>query len=213
MTDIGAVIATPPPAPVKPGYLTTEFWLKVVALVLTALYASGAIPTSGTAATVAAIAATILGALGYTVARTFLKNGTVVAAAALMLLCAGTQLGCATVKSDAKLASRAVRDCTRLQGPKLVAAIATLAVTVAAQELQLGKPDWDALASEALADASDIKACSIAEYKAAKQRADAASGAVALRALLVEPDPLDVAITKLHIGRGVEIYKTTGGDV
>lgn len=65
---------TPPePTPTKPGYLTTEFWLKLAAIVLTTLFASGVIPTTGTAATVAAIAATMLGALGYTVSRTFLK--------------------------------------------------------------------------------------------------------------------------------------------
>lgn len=59
---------------VTPGYLTTEFWLKVAAFVLTALYASGVIPTTGTVATIAAIAATMLGALGYTVSRTFVKT-------------------------------------------------------------------------------------------------------------------------------------------
>lgn len=63
------------PAPVKPGYQTTEFWLKIAAIVLTALFASGAIPTSGPLATVTAIAATMLGALGYTVSRTFAKTG------------------------------------------------------------------------------------------------------------------------------------------
>jgi hypothetical protein len=59
-----------PTPPAKPGYLTTEFWLKVAAFVMTALYASGVIPTTGTVAT---IAATMLGALGYTVSRTFVK--------------------------------------------------------------------------------------------------------------------------------------------
>lgn len=65
--------SVPVPAPVKPGYLTTEFWLKVAATALTALFASGAIPTTGTAATVTAIIATMLGALGYTVSRTMAK--------------------------------------------------------------------------------------------------------------------------------------------
>jgi hypothetical protein len=68
-------MSDPDPTPVKPGYQTTEFWLKCAALVLTALFASGIIPTSGTVATVAAIAATMLGALGYTVSRTMLKSG------------------------------------------------------------------------------------------------------------------------------------------
>jgi hypothetical protein len=69
MTDVAA--PTPPAA--KPGYKTTEFWLKLVALLLTALYASGIIPTGGPAAQVAAIAATILGAVGYTVGRSLVK--------------------------------------------------------------------------------------------------------------------------------------------
>lgn len=57
-----------------PGYKTSEFWLKILAFVLTALYASGVVPTSGPLAQAMAIGATILGALGYTVARTMLKT-------------------------------------------------------------------------------------------------------------------------------------------
>lgn len=69
ITEIG----TPPP--VKPGWQTSEFRLGVAAFALTALYASGVIPTSGPWASVAAIAATILGSLGYTVSRTLVKVG------------------------------------------------------------------------------------------------------------------------------------------
>lgn len=58
---------------IEPGWRSTELWLKVAAMLLTALYASGVIPTGGPAATVAAIAATMLGALGYTVARSYVK--------------------------------------------------------------------------------------------------------------------------------------------
>lgn len=77
MTDIPqqlptvAVVAAPA---VKPGYKTTEFWLKLAAIAMTALFASGAIPTTGTAATMTAIIATMLGALGYTVSRTMVKS-------------------------------------------------------------------------------------------------------------------------------------------
>ena len=76
MTD--TVIVTPPAAPSpapKPGYTTSEFWLHLAALLLTAFYAAGVIPTSGSVAQVAAMAATLLGAVGYSVARTVLKNG------------------------------------------------------------------------------------------------------------------------------------------
>ncbi len=57
----------------KPGFKTSEFWLKLAAMVLTAIYASGAL-TGNTALAVAGIAATILGALGYTVSRTIVKS-------------------------------------------------------------------------------------------------------------------------------------------
>lgn len=62
-------------APPKPGFQTSEFWLKIAAFVLTALFASGVIPTSGPVAQVTAIAATMLGALGYTVSRSWVKQG------------------------------------------------------------------------------------------------------------------------------------------
>lgn len=65
-SDLGAT------DPAKPGFKTSEFWLKVAAMVLTAAYASGAL-TSNTALAIAGIAATILGALGYTVSRTMIK--------------------------------------------------------------------------------------------------------------------------------------------
>ena len=63
---------TTTPAVTK-GYRTTEFWLKLAAIALTALYASGAL-TSNTSLAVAGIAATILGSLGYTVSRTLVKK-------------------------------------------------------------------------------------------------------------------------------------------
>jgi hypothetical protein len=46
--------------------------MKLAALLLTALYASGVIPTSGVGAQIAAI---ILGAVGYTVGRSLVKAG------------------------------------------------------------------------------------------------------------------------------------------
>jgi hypothetical protein len=59
--------------PAKPGYKTSEFWLKVAAMTMTAVFASGAL-TNNTALAIAGIAASILGALGYTVSRTMVKN-------------------------------------------------------------------------------------------------------------------------------------------
>lgn len=57
---------------VKPGWQTSEFWLKVIATGLSALFASGLI-TSNTALAIAGIAAAELGSFGYTVLRTNAK--------------------------------------------------------------------------------------------------------------------------------------------
>lgn len=99
-------------APVKPGYRTTEFWLKIAAFALTALFASGAIPTTGPVATVTAIAATMLGALGYTVSRTLVKNASVI----LLLLVVGLAVSAsacgATSKAAGKTALVDAVDCT-----------------------------------------------------------------------------------------------------
>jgi hypothetical protein len=53
----------------KPGYKTTEFWLTAGAMIMSHLYASGAIGDGGAIAKVAGIVASILAALGYAVVR------------------------------------------------------------------------------------------------------------------------------------------------
>lgn len=53
----------------RPGYRTTEFWLSLAATVLGVLWASGAISDGGTADKIIGLAASVLTALGYTVAR------------------------------------------------------------------------------------------------------------------------------------------------
>ena len=56
-------------APIKPGYKTSEFWLSAAAMVLSQIYAAGIIGDGGTASKIAALVASLLTALGYTVAR------------------------------------------------------------------------------------------------------------------------------------------------
>jgi len=83
--------STPPaPATVKPGWQTSEFWLKIVAFALSCLFASGTL-TSSTALNIAGIAAALLGSLGYTVSRTIIKTA---AAVVLVALVAHTQAAC-----------------------------------------------------------------------------------------------------------------------
>lgn len=60
--------------PIKPGWKTSEFWLSLAAKLLSVGFVSGVIPTSGTAATIAGVAAVELGALGYAVVRASVKK-------------------------------------------------------------------------------------------------------------------------------------------
>lgn len=60
----------------KPGWKTSEFWLKIGAFMLSALFASGVLTGHDLALQIAGIAATILGALGYDVSRTLVKANT-----------------------------------------------------------------------------------------------------------------------------------------
>ncbi len=107
--------AAPPP---KPGYRTTEFWLKITAFVLTALFASGVIPTSGPVAQVAAITATMLGALGYTVSRTLVKNASVILLLIVIGLSLSTSCG-ATSKAIGQGVLADTVDCTTSDRVKL----------------------------------------------------------------------------------------------
>ncbi len=73
--------ATTTTTTVKPGWRTSEFWLKLAAIVLSALFASDVIPTSGPASKIAAVSAFALMSLGYTVSRSIVK-----AAAPLLMI-------------------------------------------------------------------------------------------------------------------------------
>lgn len=116
-STLGTVEAPPP----RPGFKTSEFWLKVAAFALTALFASGVIPTSGTVAQVAAIAATMLGALGYTVSRTLVKNATVILFLFALGIAAGSMACGATTKKVETGAVAAAVECTAPDRAKLEA--------------------------------------------------------------------------------------------
>lgn len=60
--------------PKKPGYKTTEFWLTLVAMIITALYSSGLLDMTPKIAGVIGLVATVLTALGYTVVRGSVKK-------------------------------------------------------------------------------------------------------------------------------------------
>jgi len=58
----------------KPGYLTTEFWLSAAAILIGGLIASDIIPIGSDIHKVLIFASTVLSALGYTLARGFVKG-------------------------------------------------------------------------------------------------------------------------------------------
>lgn len=65
----------------KPGYKTTEFWLSSIAVLLSALFASGILGDGGMDLTIASLVATILGAMGYSVSRAVVKGKAEIASA------------------------------------------------------------------------------------------------------------------------------------
>ena len=58
----------------KPGYKTTEFYLSLLATLLSALFASGVLTDGSTATKIAGLAAAALTAAGYSVARGMAKS-------------------------------------------------------------------------------------------------------------------------------------------
>jgi hypothetical protein len=99
------------PAPVKSGWWTSEHVLALVALFLTAAYASGLIPTDGTWAKIGAIVATVLTALGYTVSRTMIKT-------AAMLLFVMVSHGSMACSGSQKAAETSLWSCTETAAVK-----------------------------------------------------------------------------------------------
>lgn len=67
------VTEVPAPAPAKPGWKTTEFWLTTIAAVLGAILGSGIVPEVGIWAQIAGVVTTLLATLGYQVSRTKVK--------------------------------------------------------------------------------------------------------------------------------------------
>ena len=55
--------------PTKPAWKTSEFWLSVAAALVSGLYASGVLSDGGTVDKIVGVAAMLLAALGYQVAK------------------------------------------------------------------------------------------------------------------------------------------------
>lgn len=76
---VNTVPSNGPVVPERPsqraGIRTTEFWLTLLAILLSYFAAAGVIPTTGWIAQAAAIAGSVLAALGYSASRAKAKSG------------------------------------------------------------------------------------------------------------------------------------------
>lgn len=70
----------------KPGWQTSEFWLSLAPQLIGAVLASGAVAGSDTVTRLLGLAASVLSALGYTAARTWLKASDTAARAASLVV-------------------------------------------------------------------------------------------------------------------------------
>lgn len=165
------------PAPPKPGYKTTEFWFKLAAVLLSTLFASGAL-TNNTALAIAGMAATVLTALGYTVSRTMIKTA---AKAGLLLLIvgvvAGGDMAClsasqkAQVKVIPEAAKDAVVECVKQDAVPILALIAEFGVQAAMTALHTGEIDWDGIESAAIGQGKITGGCALAKFVASVKAA------------------------------------------
>lgn len=95
---------------VKPGRTTSEHALSVLAIIVSALFVSGAIPTDTIWAKVLGVIAAVLISLGYTVSRTIVKTAVILCLVSFGLR---TTTGCSWTKSEAKTVETAAVDCTK----------------------------------------------------------------------------------------------------
>src|SRR5262245_56465821 len=142
----------------KPGYLTTEFWLKLAAILLTALFASGVIPVGGTAERIAAIVATMLGALGYTVSRSMVKT----AGAVLLFAAAASSNACTPAQRTA--APHALIDCTSANASAIAHTLEDMRKPKSDGGcFENGATDWQCVTLRAVSDGVVVGGCAYAE--------------------------------------------------
>lgn len=100
------------PAPVKPGWKTTEWYGSWAVKILGALMAGGVFGDGTTASRIAGAALTLLGYLGYTYSRTLVKNASVILILLVVGLAATSSACGATSKAAGKTALTDAVDCT-----------------------------------------------------------------------------------------------------
>lgn len=120
--------------------------------------------------------------------------------AALLVL---SLTSCAAIKRDVAAIAHGVLDCTKAAAPELLAETVRLAI-----DLSDGHIDWQVWIDRAVGDASGVKACALAEYRAAR------AAAPALRTATVSvaaPDPLVDGLARVQIALSVSQIVTSRG--
>lgn len=157
------VTSTPAaPATVKPGWRTTEFYLSAAAALLGILYASGIVTTGGAIDKIAGLAATLLAALGYTVARGRVKSAATMLIV-VILAGAATQPACATARKAPAAAGHAIVACAKADALPIAVLIATWGI----ESALAGRINWDSIEAGALAHGVTIGGCAADRFVAA----------------------------------------------
>ena len=199
-------------AGVKPGHKTTELAFGLLAAVLSTLFASGIIPTQGPIATVAAIAAITLTALGYTVSRTLVKTAALLALVVLGL--GATQTACTGFKTDAKDAAGKFVDCTKpalaTTASELVPAFADVLRNATGNT---GKVDWAPVNKVAAPLKSIASQCAFASVIAELLSPKAKPGAPQSSPLAADPTDVLAGFGAIRAKWGGALYKTDGGQL
>lgn len=207
------------PAPVKPGWQTSEFWLKVAAMALTALFASGAL-TNNVGLAIAGMAASMLGAIGYTVSRTIVKT----AGAVIALLVFGSMLavqpGCAAPGTKLRAVEDGLARCT---APELQQGVSALEPTLNSVVLAATSADGKAIDTTQLdaalskadleSDAGTYLLCAAASVFTALLSSPApAAAAPAAAGLRIDPAALHAAFDHVRATHapGVKFHTATG---
>lgn len=192
-----------------PGYKTTEFWLKIAALLVSTLIASNAIPVGGIWEKLISISALLLGSLGYTVSRTMIKTAAMLF---FVMAIAHTSTGCAWFKSESKAVATDVVDCTKASA---VGAIKEFGPAIDALLLYATGANG-VVSSEALEDAGkgfakEIGGCVIADSIARALKPSLPDpNAPKSSPLVADPDSLRRVLATLH--PGVKFH-TANGDL
>jgi len=196
------------PTPVKPGYKTTEFWLSIAAMLLSTLFASGAL-TNDVALTLAGIGATLLTALGYKVTRTLVKT----AGAMLVVFALGSsQTSCAEMKPRLANGASALLDCETPDIMALVAELVGIAKpAVTAAITGDGHVDYGQLESTARAAKTNLARCVLSTAIAMVVTPDAKDGAPQSAGLVVNTYELRATFARARASWGVGAIQTSHG--